>query len=93
MFCRVDGSPRHPNDVSGRWAQLVRNTARLLGLAPIRLHDLRHSHATQLLGTGVRADVVTKRLGHSSVAFTLDTYGHVQPGDQRAALDRLFGGV
>jgi integrase len=93
LFCRVDGAPRHPNDVSGRWAGLVRRVAPPLGLPPIRLHDLRHSHATQLLGAGVRPDVVTQRLGHASVAFTLDTYGHVLPGDQRTALGQLFGGV
>jgi integrase len=92
VFCALDGSARHPNVTSERWAGLVRRTAPALGLGVIRLHDLRHSHATALLAAGVRADVVTKRLGHASVAFTLDTYGHVQPGDQRAALNQLFGG-
>jgi integrase len=64
--------------------------ARTVEVPVIRLHDLRHSHATQLLAAGVRPDVVTKRLGHSSVAFTLQAYGHVYDGDQRAALDRLL---
>ena len=40
----------------------------------IRFHDLRHSHCTQLLDAEVRVDIVTERLGHSSVAFTLDRY-------------------
>ena len=54
-----------------------------------RKHDPRHSHATQLLAAGTCPDVVTKRLGHSSVAFTLDTYRHVYEGDQSAALKRM----
>lgn len=93
VFCDVDGSQIHPNDVSRRWAKLVRTTAPPVGVRVIRLHDLRHSHATQLLAAAVRPDVVTQRLGHASVAFTLDTYGHVLPGDQRTALERLLGPV
>ena len=59
-------------------------------LAGHPVHDLRHSHATQLLAVGARPDVVSKRLGHSSVAFTLSTYAHVLEGDQRASVARLF---
>jgi integrase len=51
----------------------------------IRLHDLRHTHATHLLMAGVNVKVVSERLGHSSVSFTLDTYGHVMPGQQAEA--------
>ncbi|MFU8842139.1 MAG: tyrosine-type recombinase/integrase, partial [Nitriliruptoraceae bacterium] len=43
-------------------------------------HDLRHTHAS--LAAGVNPKVVSERLGHSSVAFTLDTYAHVMPGMQ-----------
>jgi hypothetical protein len=42
------------------------------------------------LAVGARPDVVSKRLGHSSVAFTLSTYAHVLEGDQRASVARLF---
>lgn len=43
-----------------------------LGLPSLRFHDdLRHSHCTQLVDAGVRPDIVTERLGHASVAFTL----------------------
>jgi len=58
----------------------------------IRLHDLRHTHATHLLTTGANVKIVSERLGHASVAFTLDTYGHVMPGQQAdaaAAVARL----
>lgn len=47
----------------------------------IRIHDLRHGTATQWLAKGVNPKVVTKRLGHSDVAFTLQVYGHVLPGE------------
>lgn len=91
VFCRLDGSAMHPNRATERWRCLVRKKAPELEMPVIRLHDLRHSHATQLLAAGTRPDVVTERLGHSSVAFTLATYGHVYEGDQRAAMARLLG--
>jgi integrase len=51
----------------------------------IRLHDLRHTHATLLLAAGANAKVVSERPGHSSVAFTLDQYVHAMPGQQAHA--------
>ncbi len=51
----------------------------------ITLHGLRHTHATQLLAAGVPPHVVSERLGHSSVAFTLQIYGHVLPRQEDAA--------
>ena len=55
------------------------------GLPRIRLHDLRHTHATHLLAAGTNIRVTSERLGHASVAFTLDVYGHVLPGQQADA--------
>jgi integrase len=89
VFCETAGDPIHPDRLSRRWTDLVRRHATPLGLATIRLHDLRHSHCTQLLDAGVRPDVVTERLGHASVAFTLQQYGHRYAGDQRSGLARL----
>jgi len=54
-----------------------------------RVFDLRHSHATLMLVSGVHPKVVQERLGHSSVAITLDMYSHVLPGLQEAAVRRL----
>lgn len=45
----------------------------------VRLHDLRHAAATMLLGQGTHPKIVSEMLGHSSIAFTLDTYSHVLP--------------
>jgi integrase len=51
------------------------------------LPDLRHSHATLALKAGVHPKVVSERLGHSSIAITLDLYSHVTPGIAREAAD------
>ena len=51
----------------------------------IRLHDLRHSHATLLQRAGVPVKVVSERLGHANAAFTMNTYQHVLPGMQAEA--------
>lgn len=47
------------------------------GVKPIRLHDLRHSHATWLINNGVNIVAVSKRLGHSTIEQTLKTYTHL----------------
>jgi integrase len=52
-------------------------------------HDLRHTHATLLLLAGVPPHVVSMRLGHRSVAFTLQQYAHVLPQQQADAVERL----
>jgi integrase len=91
VFTEVDGSPIRPGRLTELWRALVRRHASAAGVGVIRLHDLRHSHATQCLAGGMRPDIVTKRLGHSSVAFTLSTYAHVYEGDQRAALAKMLG--
>jgi Phage integrase family len=54
--------------------------------AAIRLHDVRHSYASAALAAGVPAKVVSERLGHATIAITMDTYSHVLPGlDEQAA--------
>ena len=55
----------------------------------IRLHDLRHTHASLLLADGVPVKVVSERLGHASPTITLSVYQHVLPGMGRQAADRF----
>jgi integrase len=81
VFSHPDGKPLLPNTVTHAWVKLARGT----GLAGIRLHDARHTHASLMLKQGVHPKVVQERLGHSSIAITLDTYSHVAPGLQQAA--------
>ena len=81
VFTNDLGQPIRPDSVSQAFARLVEQS----GLAKVRLHDLRHTHASQLLMADVNVKVVSERLGHASVSFTLDVYGHVMPGQQAAA--------
>jgi integrase len=59
----------------------------------MRLHDLRHAHATILLQQGVHPKIVQERLGHSTVATTLDIYSHVLPGLQESAARKFDEGL
>lgn len=77
----VDGAPLRPDTVTQAFRRLVKR----IGLAGVRLHDLRHTHASLLLQQGIHPKVVSGRLGHSSIQITLDTYSHLLPGLQEAA--------
>jgi integrase len=70
-------------------AKHFRSILDLAGLPRIRLYDLRHSAATIALAAGVSPKVVSEQLGHSSTAFTLDTYAHVLPHMQDEAAARV----
>jgi integrase len=59
------------------------------GVPRIRLHDLRHTHATFLLLDGVPVTLVPKRLGHAKVSITLDTYSHILPGFELRAVESI----
>ena len=81
VFARPDGSPTHPQVLSDMFNKLVARS----GLPRIRLHDLRHTHATLLLKAGIPIKVVSERLGHSTPGFTMATYQHILPGMQQEA--------
>jgi integrase len=82
VFCLPDGSPWSPSAFSLAFMRLLRKTT----LPKIRFHDLRHTHASQLLAQGVHPKIVSERLGHANIGITLDTYSHVLPGLQREAV-------
>ncbi len=85
VFCREDGSPFYPDGISKRFKRILHAA----GLPEsTTLHDLRHTHATLLLGEGIHPKVVSERLGHSTVAITLDLYSHMVPGLQEEAASR-----
>jgi integrase len=92
VFAKPGGDPIHPDYFS----QLFNRTVSKLDIPKIRLHDLRHTHATLGLQAGVPPKVMSERLGHATVAFTQDIYMHAIPGlDQEAAqqvADLIFGG-
>ena len=59
------------------------------GLPPIRLHDMRHSHASLLIEMGFSPIAVADRLGHEKVSTTLNTYGHLFPNKQAGMAEKL----
>jgi integrase len=75
VFTTPTGAQLHPERISALFARLVRAAA----LPPIPLHGLRHTYASLALAKGVNAAIVSRRLGHATVAFTLDIYSHVLP--------------
>lgn len=84
----LDGTPRHPERFSRSFMTRVAAAQRDLGeavLPAIRLHDVRHTHASLLLRAGTPVKVVSERLGHANPTITLGTYAHVMPGMQREA--------
>jgi integrase len=67
-----DGGVVHPETLRRRW----RAAARRAGVPEIPFHGARHSYATLALSAGVRLDVVSRQLGHSSISTTADIYTH-----------------
>lgn len=90
-FGLIDGRLRHPTPISKAWALRVRKYIEHAGgeVPRVTLHGLRHSHASILLATGEHPKVVQERLGHATIAVTMDIYSHVAPGMQRTATDRF----
>ena len=77
--------PWPPRNLSSSFVKFMK----VSGLPRVRLHDLRHSHATQLLAANVHPKVVQERLGHANIATTMDLYTHVMPGMQDEAASRV----
>lgn len=76
VFSEPDGGPIHPDSVTRRFKTLGRQS----GLPELRgPHDLRHTWASLALAAGVHPKVVSDRLGHSTIAITIDTYSHAIP--------------
>ena len=74
--------PLHPDSVTHAFMRLCAR----LGIEGVRLHDLRHAHATQLLAAGVPVRTVSGRLGHANASTTLNVYAHwVEESDDAAA--------
>lgn len=89
VFSHIDGRPFHPDTVSHTFADIVKKA----GFPHLRLHDLRHTHATMMMEMGVNPKIVSERLGHASVVITLDTYSHVSPGLQEEAALKFGEGL
>jgi len=87
VFTLENGAALDPESVSRYWRQAVKMSM----LPPIRLHDLRHTHATLALQAGIHPKVVSERLGHATISITLDTYSHAIPALQEEAAALIAG--
>jgi len=85
---QADGSPWW----SSGFDRAFRRAKKQAGI-DVRFHDLRHTHATQLLRAGVHPKVVSERLGNASIGITMDTYSHVMPGMQEEAAEKIDAGL
>jgi integrase len=92
VCARADGKPMQPRSLTHEFTVLI---AKQKDLPRVRFHDLRHSHATQLLSAGVHPKIAQERLGHSTISITMDLYSHVtetMQEDAAARLDAAFRG-
>src|SRR3990172_8552617 len=88
VFTNSAGSPIDPTNLVKRAFYPCLQKA---GLRRIRFHDLRHTHASLLIQQGESLAYVKEQLGHHSIQVTVDVYGHLIPGANKAAVDRLDG--
>ena len=86
VFCLDKGEAL---DVSNVRARVFHKCLEKAGLRRVRLHDLRHSFASLLLAQGESLVYVKEQMGHSSIRVTVDVYGHLVPGSNKGAVDKL----
>ena len=89
IICQPNGKPYEVDYYTHKFQRLLK----VHGLKKIRLHDLRHSHATYMLRLGVNVKAMQKRMGHSTFSTTMDTYSHVLDDMGREAADTLNTGL
>lgn len=89
VVAQVDGKHLQPRSLTHEWMRIIQKTA----LPRIRFHDLRHTHASQMLAAGVHPKIASERLGHSTVGITLDLYSHVMPGMQADAAEQVDAAI
>jgi hypothetical protein len=84
-FCDQEGRMLHHNALRITFHELLRGA----GLRQVRFHDLRHTFASLLLQQGESPVYVKEQMGHRSIQITVDQYGHLIPGGNKQAVDRL----
>ena len=85
VFCHSDGSALDPDLITQAFERIAKKS----GLKGLRLHDLRHTHASLMLSQGIHPKIVSERLGHSSIGITIDLYSHVLPTVQGEAVSHF----
>jgi integrase len=95
VFGDHEGRHLHPERFTRTFHGELARARKAIGedaLPVIRLHDLRHTHATLLLANREPIKTVSERLGHASATITMQVYAHVLPGSQREAAE-LFAAL
>jgi integrase len=87
VFGVTPGQPFEPSTIRRR----ARAAWEAADLAPIGLHEARHTFASLLIASGVNAKVIQECMGHASITMTFDRYGHLMPGGRDEARDRVDG--
>ena len=85
VFSSELGNPIDPRNFTEQFERMLEQA----GLRRVRFHDMRHSHATMLLMQNVQPKIIQERLGHSTIAMTMDTYSHLLPGMQEEATEKV----
>jgi site-specific recombinase XerD len=86
VFCSEAGTALHK---SGFERRVFHKLLAKSGLRRIRFHDLRHTFASRLIQNGESLVYIKEQMGHHSIQVTVDIYGHLVPGANRAAVNRL----
>jgi integrase len=85
LFTTYRGQPLNPSVIGHNFHKIALQA----NLPGVRFHDLRHTFASLMLLRGVSPKIISEALGHSSVAFTMDTYSHIIDGMQSDAMKLL----
>ncbi|NNN09285.1 MAG: tyrosine-type recombinase/integrase, partial [Acidimicrobiaceae bacterium] len=85
IFTNSIGGPLDPRNLLRDFKKVCREA----GLGDWHLHELRHSAASLMLAQGVKLQVVSEVLGHSSIRMTADVYGHILDPDREAAASAM----
>jgi integrase len=86
VVTQADGTPIQPHSLTHSVTNFMKEQG-----SKVRLHGLRHSHASHLLASNVHPKIVQERFGHSSVAITMDIYSHLMPNMQTDAVALVDG--
>jgi integrase len=87
----VGGTRRAPSYMAENWLRykLWFPLIEKAGIRRLDLHSTRHTYASRLIANGENLKYIQEQLGHASITITCDTYGHLIPGGNRQAVDRL----
>jgi integrase len=87
VFSTIEGGLLRPRNLTKAWSRVQADKK----LTHVSFHALRHSHVSVLIRAGVDILTISRRLGHSKAAITLDVYGHLISGADKDAADAIAG--